>query len=123
MFEVDNKIWQEDIDQIAKSNIIDEFKNSSFLITGATGLIGSELVFSLLCANRIKNLNNKIYALVRNEAKAKALFKNVLDNPNFNLVIQDVIEPINCCEKIDYVFHCVRNCGRWQMGCNTHIWY
>ena len=106
MFEVDNKIWQEDIDQIAKSNIIDEFKNSSFLITGATGLVGSELVFSLLCANRIKNLNNKIYALVRNEAKAKALFKNVLDNPNFNLVIQDVIEPINCCEKIDYVFHC-----------------
>ena len=106
MFEVDNKIWQEDIELIANNDILSGFKNSSFLITGATGLIGSELVFSLLCANRVKNLNNKIYALVRNEKKAKELFKNVINDLNFNLIIQDVAEPIKIEEKIDYIIHC-----------------
>lgn len=106
MFEVNNKIWQEDIELIAKNEILDEFKNSSFLITGASGLIGSELVFSLLCANRIKSLNNKVYALVRNENRAKELFKNVLDDKNFSLIIQDVVNPIELNEKIDNIFHC-----------------
>jgi dTDP-glucose 4,6-dehydratase len=106
MFEVDNKIWQEDIELIANNKILAEFKNSSFLITGTTGLIGSELVFSLLCANRVKGLNNKIYALVRNENKARELFKKVINDLNFNLIIQDVAEPIKIEEKIDYIIHC-----------------
>ncbi|MBQ7286865.1 MAG: NAD-dependent epimerase/dehydratase family protein, partial [Candidatus Gastranaerophilales bacterium] len=104
--EVDNKVWQEDLNLLAKDEIFKSFSNSSILITGATGLIGSELVFSILCANRLNNLNIKIYALVRNENKAKEIFKNVLDNPNFNLIIQDITSNIQIEEKIDYVIHC-----------------
>lgn len=42
-----------------------QLKNKSIFITGATGLLGSQLILSLLEANRIYNLNIKIIALVR----------------------------------------------------------
>ena len=74
-FEVLNSTWQNDIVELAQNKIFEDFSNSSILITGATGLIGSELVFSFLCANRLKNLNTKIYALARNKNKAKELFE------------------------------------------------
>lgn len=104
--EVENKIWQEDIQKLLQEEIFDFYKNSSILITGATGLIGSWLVFSFLAANRIKNSNNKIYALVRDFEKAKKLFKNVLDNPNLEIITQDIREKIQITGKIDYIFHC-----------------
>ncbi|MBQ9149512.1 NAD-dependent epimerase/dehydratase family protein [bacterium] len=106
MAEVDNKIWQEDIEKLIQDNIFNSYKNSSILITGATGLIGSWLVLSFLAANRIKKLNNKIYALIRNTDKAKNIFKNVFDDPNMEFVIQDIQDEINISENIDYIFHC-----------------
>lgn len=106
MFEVNSKIWQEDIETIIKDEIINSFRNLSILITGATGLIGKELVFSFLCANRIKNLNIKIVALVRNTDKAKEIFKNIISNSNFEIIEQDIINPIKYSEKIDFIFHC-----------------
>lgn len=104
--EVDNKIWQEDIERLANEEIFNGFKNKTVLITGATGLIGSELVFSFMCANRIKENNTKIVALARNIEKAKKLFKNIIDNPNFELIVSDIREKLNYDNKIDYVIHC-----------------
>ena len=104
--EVDNKIWQEDIENLANKEIYNCFKNKTVLITGATGLIGSEIVFSFICANRIKDLNVKVIAFVRNEAKAENLFKNILNNSNFKLHIADIKDEINIEENIDYIIHC-----------------
>lgn len=104
--EVDNKIWQEDIEFLINDEIFDSYENSTFLITGATGFIGSWLVLALLCANRIKGLNNKVVAFVRNEEKAKKIFKNVINDSNFELVVQDVCEQIICKNKVDYIIHC-----------------
>jgi len=86
--------------------MFDDFKNINFLITGANGLIGSELVFSLLALNRTRKSNIKVFALVRNIKKAKEKFKQVLNNENFKFIEQDIKNPIKCEEKIDYIIHC-----------------
>lgn len=47
-----DEMLQEDLVYIANSKIpFDDLRNSSVLVTGATGLIGVSLVRALLCAN------------------------------------------------------------------------
>lgn len=53
--------YQESIHDLAKELPIN---NGSFLITGATGLIGSCIIDTLLYAN-VKGANFKIYAMSR----------------------------------------------------------
>ena len=49
------------------------------LVTGATGLIGSQIVKALLCKNRLKNSNIKVIALARNEEKVKKAYPAYFD--------------------------------------------
>ena len=105
MFEVENLIRQKDIAEIASSEILAQYKNKTLFITGATGLLGSEIVFALLCANRLFEYNIKIIGLVRNIEKAKKIFSKVINNPNFELLVQDVNSQINYSAQVDFVIH------------------
>ena len=69
-----DEILQEDLEWIANKE--ENLKNCTVLITGATGLIGSQIVKSLLCKNRMKGSNIKVIALVRSEEKVKEVFKH-----------------------------------------------
>ena len=77
-----------------------ELRGSSFLITGATGLIGSILVRCLLALDE----GVKIIAPVRNAEKAKTLFgiDNRLQIVECNLSSFDY----SSLGKVDYVVHC-----------------
>ena len=44
----------------------DELKNKTFLVTGATGMIGSAFVDMLLYLNQEKELNLRVFAAARN---------------------------------------------------------
>ena len=62
-FETKDYILQEDLDYIANSfPDINKLKNSTILVTGATGLVGSYAVKALAAINRIHNANMKILA-------------------------------------------------------------
>lgn len=68
----------EDFNRLAEESLpFEEIKDRTFLITGATGLIGSLLIKFLLYANETKNLNVKIYAVVRSVEKADKIFEGV----------------------------------------------
>ena len=68
-------VLAEDFEQISKRNIPwNELKNKTFLITGATGLIGSLLTKFLLYANQAIGLNATVRAVVRNVEKADKIF-------------------------------------------------
>ena len=62
--------YQESIHDLAKELPIN---NGSFLITGATGLIGSCIIDTLLYAN-VKGANFKIYAMSRSRKKVMEKF-------------------------------------------------
>lgn len=99
-----NSILQEDVEEIINTSLIDwnKFKNKTFFITGATGLIGSILVRAILLKNKLENLNIKLFLLVRDKKEAESIFEN--DN-NISYVISSVenYEPKDI--KIDYIIH------------------
>lgn len=70
------------------------------MVTGATGLIGSNLVDKLI---EMKDVN--IVVLARNEEKVKKGFAEYIGKNNFKYYIQDICEPISFEEQVDYIFH------------------
>lgn len=80
-----------------------EVANSTILITGATGLIGSTLVRCILGLNRQKRTEVKIIGLVRNIDKAKRL----IEDDSVLWISYDLTDPIILKDiNVDYVFHC-----------------
>lgn len=102
----ENKILQEDIELVVKSDCpLDAFKDSTVFVTGATGLIGSQVVKTLACANRLRNLNIVVLALVRSEDKARKVFGELLDRGDVRLVLGDVNQELMVDEPVDYILH------------------
>ena len=71
---------QQDLELIIESKIdFEKYKNTTVLITGATGFIGSSLVKTFLCGNLMRDLNIHIIAAVRNLEKAEKVFGILLE--------------------------------------------
>lgn len=98
-----NKIVEEDVSVFAKDFALSgQLTKSTFLVTGATGLIGSSLIRCLLALDE----QIKIYAPVRNLKKAEALFDE-WQKEYIQFVECDLVEyDYGLLEKIDYIVHC-----------------
>lgn len=102
---IDN-ILQNDIERIAQdlSNFT-EIRNKTFFITGASGLIGSLIVKSLMCLNRCYQFNVSVLALVRSFEKAQVAFGDLLKNDLLHIIVGDIVKFPDIIEPIDYVIH------------------
>ena len=99
-------VLQQDLEYIADYNLpYDKMKGCNILITGATGLVGSMLVKALACCNRRHKLGITIYALVRNEEKAKVVLEGLADRPDVKFVKGDILQPLTIEENIDFIIH------------------
>ena len=99
-------VLEEDFDKITKRDISwDALRNSSFVITGATGLIGSLIVKYLLYANRTMNFGANIYAVVRNVEKADKIFTEEKTDALTYVVADLTKEKVNCEGDCDYIVH------------------
>ena len=111
---IENRLYKEDVQYTAELNLPwEKLKNKSFLITGASGLVGSYLVDVLMYQNQKNNMNCKIYAVGRSEDKAKVKFADYWVSDNFEFVSHDINLPMDLenVETVDYVLH---------MASNTH---
>lgn len=99
-----NKILKEDIDNFVSSFKILDFPNGSkFLITGATGLIGSTLVYSLLALNK----NIQITCPIRNLDKAKATYSEDFDSLCFiECDLVSYLSGLTDKDNFQYIIHC-----------------
>ena len=98
-----NEILKEDAIQIIDDNDkLKELKGTSFLITGASGMVGSYFVNTLLMLNELYGYDIKMYLVVRNPKK---LPEYVLNDKNVQIIEQDVIQPICLDKDVDYVVH------------------
>ena len=99
-----NKIQKKDINEFANSfELSDLLVNSSFLVTGATGLIGSTLVHCLLALNR----GIDITCPVRNLGKAKDMYGEEAERIHF--IECNLTEYLNNLREKDifqYIVHC-----------------
>ncbi len=99
-------ILQQDLEEIAGSDMIEweRFRGKTILITGATGLIGSQAAMALTLAGKLRDLNLKVLALVRNREKAEKMLGSCLEQ-GLELLIGDVTAFPGTEEKIDFVLH------------------
>lgn len=101
-----NNIEQLDTKEIVNSNLInwDFFRNKTVMITGATGLIGSQLVKAFLYANANKETNVNVVALVRNPQKVKDIFGNTKKD-KIKFIYQDISKELKFNKKADFIIH------------------
>ena len=101
------ELYNEEIKKYASKDIDwEKLRDKTFLITGATGLIGKFLIDVIMYKNDADNLNCKIIALGRNEPKAKERFANCFNSNLFKFYETDINETITIEEeKLDYILH------------------
>ena len=102
----------EDIRYVAGLNLPwSKLQNKSVMLSGATGLIGSFFIDVILEKNILDNLNCTIYALGRNEKKARERFSKHIEDPHFQFISYDVKTPLICKDigKVDYILHLASN--------------
>lgn len=98
-----NEILKNDIKEFVTSfPLKDQFADSCFLITGATGLIGSILIHTLLAFDR----NISILAPVRNINKAKEIFDKA-ESVHIRFIECDLATyDYSHIGNVDYIVHC-----------------
>ena len=96
----------EDLEHIVSQPVSwDKLQGKTVLVTGASGMIASYLVFTLLYLNDTRHLNIRVLALVRNGEKAKQQFGNILVRSDITLLIQDVSQVLDYSGPVDYIVH------------------
>lgn len=100
-----SSIIQQDVDLfVATFKLSNNLKYARFLITGATGLVGSSLLRCLISLNLSKNLEIKLICPVRNIEKAQELFPSeqsvqFIEIESLSLYFQQLEIDV------DYIFH------------------
>lgn len=102
----------EDVKAVASLDLPwEKLRGKSVMLSGATGLLGSFLIDVILDKNNTDSLNCKIYALGRNENKARERFSKYTGDENFEFISYDVKLPFirDDLETVDYVLHLASN--------------
>lgn len=102
-----DRVLQEDLEQLIghSASLLQKFQNKTVFVSGATGLLGSQLVKALLCGNRMIGTNCKVLALVRSEQKAEKVFGELLMREDLELVKGDIMHPVSYDGPVDYIVH------------------
>ena len=104
----ENKIFHEDLEQIAASEFIpwNDFHNKRILVTGATGLIGFSLISALMYVSKTRNMPLQVIALVRDLEKAEERFKEILAQQlPLTFVVGDLENLPFMQDPVDYIIH------------------
>lgn len=101
---ISSSILQEDLKNIFHGrNDWDRFSGKTILITGASGLLASYLVYFLIYLNKHHLQKScQILCLVRNLEKAKSKFG---DSPNITYIEQSIANPINYDKEVHFIIH------------------
>lgn len=104
---IDYSILEDDLESILHCEYIhwERYRNCTFLVTGATGLIGSLMVRTLKYISDHKGLDLRILILVRSREKAEQIFGQKFVSEELNVIVVDVRKQIDINEDIDYIVH------------------
>lgn len=105
-----NSIYMNDLERTAKNiSELEKFRDKSFFITGATGLICSYLIDLLMVYNKTYNGNIKIVAVGRSLKRGNERFSHYFNDKNFSFYEHDIINAIQLSETFDYIIHGASN--------------
>lgn len=101
---ISQKLYSEDLQNSLLVNGINRLKDSKFLITGATGLIGSHLIDTLMSLGDVR-----VVALGRSRTKAIDRLGKHFANPYFQFMEHDVRTSLPKIPDVDYIFPLASN--------------
>lgn len=97
-------LYQEDLCYILSTNGIEQLHGKSFLITGATGMVGVMLIDALMSMNDVT-----VYAVGRNKEKARLRLGEYFERLQFHFIEHDVRNPFDHELKVDYIIPAASN--------------
>lgn len=97
-------LYQEDLKNIISIDGIENLHGKSFLITGATGMVGVMLIDALMSIGDVK-----VIAVGRSKEKAQMRLSDHFDNPNFEFLVHDVCLPFDGNLCVDYIIPAASN--------------
>ena len=105
---IENKVFHEDMEHIANAAFLPwkDLEDRTILVTGATGLIGFNLISALSYVSIHRNIPMKILALVRDAEKAAERFHEVLSaGAPLSFLHGDLMHLPIITVPIDYIVH------------------
>lgn len=87
-----------------------KLKGCNILVTGATGLIGQYMVYTLMHLNNVRDFKINVCCLVRNIARFKSLFKQHGNGYYLNYITE-----IDLSQKYDYIIHLASSTGDYNI--------
>ena len=115
---LESELFQQDLSGVAALALPwEKLRGASFMISGATGMIGSTLIHVLMKKNREDGLGCHLFALGRNVQKGKSRFEEYWGDPLFTFLPCDIddrdsLEAAFQAEglsRMDYIFHAASN--------------
>ena len=97
-------LYQEDLKYVISEGRSEFLAGKSILITGATGLLGTHLIDSMMMFGGVR-----VFAVGRSISKAKERLGEYFDNPQFAFIEQDVAKPFDDSLKVDYILPLASN--------------
>ena len=101
-------LYQEDLERIAQVSDISSLDGKSFMITGATGLIGVCLIDALMHLNQ-KGANITVYALGRSREKAALRLGEYFEDSHFHFVEHEASESLLDLPNVDVIIPLASN--------------
>lgn len=105
---IDLSILENEFSRLVDEEFVDfeNYRNKTFLVTGATGLIGSLLTKFLLYLGKKKGLNITVIAVIRNEEKFLDTFGRLAYSEHLVSLKSDLAkDEINTENHIDFIVH------------------
>lgn len=99
-------IIEQDLQQIVSSGLDwEKLRGKNMLITGAYGFVVAYLVDTLLYLNETRDMGMTIYGLGRSREKVAKRFPHAEGRGDLIWLLQDVCDPVQIDEPIDYIIH------------------
>ena len=107
-----NRIISEDAINIIENNLpFDKFYGKTVLISGANGYVPAYFVHTFIALNKYKDAGIRILALCRNQERAENRFPEYIERDDFEIIVQDVCEPMDTSEDIHIFIHAASPAG------------
>ena len=100
-------VLQEDLDLLVRDKSVpfDMLKGKTVFVTGATGLLGAQVVKTLACSNRVMGTDIQVLAFARSREKAERVFGDLLNRGDVQVVLGDIDGQIKYDGHVDYIVH------------------